>query len=98
MSSHKNNQGWEEKVSFEVDWHPNRVDCPVFQQTHSPTGSQEFFTPGQTFPPQLGGLPGFAGSLSNGKVSCEMTGTSCFLSHPRLRHCHLSLGIRPVAP
>ena len=49
-------------------------------------GSQVFFAPGQTFLPHLGGLPVFAGSLSTVKPSCEMTGTSCFPSHPRPRH------------
>lgn len=48
--------------------------------------SQVFFTLGQTFLPHLGGLPVFAGSLYTVKPSCEMTGTSCFPSHPRPRH------------
>lgn len=48
--------------------------------------SQVFFTLGQTFLPHLGGLPVFAGSLYPVKPSCEMTGTSCFPSHPRPRH------------
>lgn len=46
---------------------------------------QVLFKPSQTFLPHLGGLPVFAGSRSNVKPSCEMTGTSCFPSHPRPR-------------
>lgn len=49
-------------------------------------GAKCSLRPGQTFLPHLGGLPDFAGSLYTVKPSCEMTGTSCFLSHPRPRH------------